>query len=111
MKSICLAVIVCLALAAASCRQNDYRTVAIHVPDMKNAACVEIVVRALATQQRIPGENIQVSMEQRSVTVKYDSLNRSLKNLEFAIADAGFRANDIPANEKAKAALPAECLK
>ena len=41
------------------------------------------------------------------MTVTYESIVASLKNIEFAIADAGFNANDIPANAEAAARLAA----
>jgi hypothetical protein len=41
--------------------------------------------------------------------VRYDTLRQSLKNLEYAVADAGFDANDIPANETVRSNLPEAC--
>jgi copper chaperone CopZ len=44
-----------------------------------------------------------------SVTVTYDSMRTAVRNLEFAVAEAGFDAGPIPADPKARDALPAEC--
>jgi hypothetical protein len=52
---------------------------------------------------------IRIDLTSRTVTVKYDSIKMSLKNLEFAVADAGFEANNTPASETAAAQLPPEC--
>lgn len=101
-----------LAAASVSCRQRDLRTVRIDVPEMKNEACVAVVRKALSDVSGQRGDMIRsvaVDLPSRSVKVTYDSLKLSLKNIEFAIAEGGFRANDIPADEKAAKALPAEC--
>jgi len=81
----------------------------IHVPEMKNEACVTHVGKALS---RVPGvhrERTELDLKTRTVLVTYESLNLSLKNIEFAIAEAGFAANEIPANKKAIEGLPPEC--
>ena len=101
------------------------RTVTIQVPAMKNSACADRVIEAIGrelysgpdqdvSRQRIrdmlsSGEAV-VDLTNRSVTVRYDSLRLSLKNLEFAVAEAGFDANNTPASEEAVKALPPECL-
>jgi hypothetical protein len=51
----------------------------------------------------------ETDIGERMVRVRYDSIKLSIKNIEFAIAEAGFRANEVPADAKAAAALPAEC--
>ena len=98
-----------LCAALSSCRRDDYRAVHIYVPKMKNGACVDVVVNALGKQQGIPPEDITVDMRDRVVTVRYDSITRAVKNLEYTIADAGFAANDIPATPEAVNSLPPEC--
>ena len=114
-----------LLVGLSGCRKQDVRTVTIQVPEMKNQACVERVIVALAIEiisdpraepdrQRIQAVllsgDIQPDLRTRTVTVKYDSLRLSLKNLEFAIADIGFSANNTPANAEARKKLPPECL-
>jgi len=117
-----------LALAAAvfqaGCRQQDIRTVTVQVPGMKNEACAAMVADAVAWEiAGSPGERpsrqlarsfqlsgaIAVDLTNRTVRVRYDSLKMSLKNIEFAIADAGFEANNTPASKSAADQLPAEC--
>ena len=98
-----------LAFLTVSCRTRDERTILVLVPEMKNAACSNIVAGAVT---RCPGVNaatLRVDMTRRTVTVSYDSLMTALKNIEFAIAEAGFQANEVPAKKEAAAALPAEC--
>lgn len=51
----------------------------------------------------------EINLQDRVVLVPYESILMSMKNIEFYIAEAGFSANEVPANKKAQAALPAEC--
>jgi len=98
--------------------------VTVQVPGMKNEACAAIVTEAVAWEiAGNPGDRpnrqlarslqlsgtIAVNLTNRTVRVRYDSLRMSLKNVEFAIADAGFEANNTPASAAAAAQLPAEC--
>lgn len=98
------------ALLASSCRRNDYRTVKIHVPEMRNQACAQIIHSALSRVQGVEWDSIEINVSERSVTVTYDSMLLSLKNIEFTVAAAGFKADSVPADEKAQKALPPECL-
>ncbi|MFT5240713.1 MAG: copper chaperone CopZ [Candidatus Promineifilaceae bacterium] len=107
-------VVVCVVLVGVSglstgCRKRDIRVAAIQVPGMKSEACSKIVLGALAREQGIKGDVIDINIEQRMLEIKYDSLKLSLKNLEYTISRAGFAANEIPADAKAKAALPEGC--
>jgi len=102
---------ICLlsAFVLVSCRQSDVRTAEISVPEMKNNACAQLVVNAIGKQVGVRTNNIEVDLGRRMIVFKYDSLVLARKNLEFAIAEAGFRANDVPANLEAAKALPPEC--
>lgn len=110
MKSLIVTVVLTVcALAAVSCRRYDVRTVTIHVPEMGNKECSRIVEDALAKVGGIQMDKLKVDTLSRTVTVMYDSLQLSIKNVEFAIAEAGFAANDVPAKREAQEALPPEC--
>lgn len=99
---------VMLLVLLTSCRVKDIRTIEISVPDMKNEACADIVRKAILTIPNVTSG--QIDMEHRTVLVSYDSLQLSLKNIEFSIADAGFSADTVPANVEARKKLPPECL-
>ncbi len=93
-----------------SCRRSDIRTVELKVPEMKNSACATIIVKALEASTGVqPGSNIKVDLASRTVVVSYESLVTALKNVEFAVANAGFAANEVPANQDAAKKLPPEC--
>jgi copper chaperone CopZ len=98
-----------VAILMVSCRQHDYRTVKIKVPQMQNPECAQLVGQALTNKVGVDPETISINIADRTVQVKYDSMQTALKNLEFFIADAGFDAGPIPANKDARAKLPAKC--
>ena len=80
-----------MVLVVTSCRKDDVRTVVIRVPGMKNEACVQVIRRALApAQYGVRMDSIEVDVENRRITLNYDSMKLSLKNIEFVIAKAGF---------------------
>jgi copper chaperone CopZ len=96
-----------LACLVVSCRQKDIRTVTITCPQVKNVHCVRLVTEALAKTDGVLADSIKV--DNGRVKVTYDSMKVAIKNLDFIIAEVGFDADDIPANAKAREALPAEC--
>ena len=100
-------------LAVTSCRMHDDRTILIHVPDMKNAACERLISNTLSrTTGVISNQTVctRIISENRVVIVPFDSMQTSVKNLEFAIADLGFDANKVPANQEARKKLAPEYL-
>lgn len=100
-----LAVLILLGLGA--CRKQDLRTVVIKTPGMKNPACAKLIQDAFLRQPGIV--TVRPDFQKRELTITYNSMVVALKNLEFAVASAGFDANDIKAFSNAVAALPPEC--
>jgi copper chaperone CopZ len=117
MKRMMLIVSVAALFAACSCRQADWRVITIRVEDMKNQACAD---RAIGAIQKLPGIDVkamQYDIAGRKLTVRYDSMQVAIKNLEFAVAEAGFTAiaetpfpnKGVPVKPEAAARLPPEC--
>jgi periplasmic mercuric ion binding protein len=106
-KILCVVLVAAMACAAVSCRRDDIRTRTISIPQMKNERCVQLVTNALNQCEGLFPDKTVVGAG--SVTVTYDSMRTAMKNLEHAIAKAGFDANDIPADPQARAALPGAC--
>ena len=96
------------ALLAAGCRQQDYRTAEVKVPNVINAACEKRVRDALAPLKGIEMKSVGVT--NGVLYARYDSMQLGLKNIEHAVKDAGFDANEFPADPAARAKLPKECL-
>lgn len=100
--------LLCLALFA-GCRLSDERVTVIKTPGVRNENCAKIVSKALEPLRGIKSEELSFDYNAGTVTVRYDSMQLARKNIELAIAGAGFAANEIPADQKAQAALPPEC--
>lgn len=109
MKRYLILIFSVLVVCVAGCRKSDMRTTLVHVPDMKNQACVDHIRAAVARASGKKAEVATVDLEARTVEVAYQSLMLSMKNVEFYVADAGFSANGVPASPKAAAALPPAC--
>jgi len=92
------------------CRVRDLEVASLSAPEVRNAACSNVVAAALL---RLPGrEHLAIKSIDYStgtIVVRYDSMKVGTKNLEDAIAQAGFPAGPFPANEEAAKQLPPEC--
>ncbi len=94
----------------AGCRVSHEKVATITAPDVRNAACsnvVEAALRKLPGHERLAIQSIDYSTG--TIVVRYDSMKVGTKNLEDAIAQAGFAAGPFPANKEAAAKLPPEC--
>ena len=109
MKRYLLLMLVVLATCGLSCRQRDMRTTLVHVPEMKNQACVDHIRAAVSRASGKRAELTAFDLQGRTVEVSYQSLMLAMKNVEFYIVEAGFSANGVPASPKAAAALPPAC--
>lgn len=87
------------------CRKRDYRQTTIQVPAMTTADHAAAVSNALA-QFEPAITSIQTDITDQTVTIKYNSMVLALKNMEYAIAEAGMDANDIKANTPPSAPSP-----
>ena len=100
-----LAIVITASLTA--CFRNDIRTITVKVPQMKSAACSTIIQSAL---MQTDGVKIATpDLQNHTIDVTYNSVKLAIKNVEFIIAEAGFDANKVPANEEARKQLPEEC--
>lgn len=97
-----------LLAVVAGCRQQDFRTAEVKVPTVINSACEKRVYEALSNIKGIEMDTL--AFNDGVLTVRYDSMMLGLKNIEHAIKDAGFDANEFPADPSARAKLPKECL-
>ena len=113
-----------LALAALAvaggCRVRDVRTATIRVAGLRNEACSNEIAKALARlpDSRYPNDRNDAEMCLRieaidyatgDLTVRYDSMKVGVRNLEDAIARAGFDTPTFPADGTARDRLPPAC--
>jgi len=109
MKAKALLSLLLSVLFLAGCRLSDVRVVEIRAPGVRNEACAQRVRQALAQFRVIDQEKLKFDFATGTVSVTYDSMQLARKNIELAIAQAGFDANEIPADRAARDALPPEC--
>lgn len=107
MKCFACVLVLIIGLVSLSCRQRDIRTTVIKCPQVRNAQSAKLVTMALARMDGVLADSITV--KDGVATVTYDSMKVAVKNLDFSIAEAGFDADEIPADKKAREALPADC--
>ncbi len=82
---------------AAGCRVSDVREMEVRVPAMASNADVQKVRSALAQLGGVDKEKTAFDAAGRTVKVWYDSMVVAHKNIEIAIAEAGYDANGIKA--------------
>lgn len=107
MNVLAIFLVLIIGLVSLSCRQQDVRTTTIRCPQVRSSQSAARVTMALSRMDGVQTDSITV--KDGAVTVTYDSMKVAVKNLDFSIAEAGFDADDIPADKKAREALPAEC--
>lgn len=98
-----------LCVALAGCRLTDVRVTDVQTPDIRCETCAMRIYAALEALPGLDPQRIEIDLEARTVRVVYDSMRLALKNIEFAIVNAGYAANALPADPEARAALPPEC--
>lgn len=96
-----------LCLLAAACFRQVEKTIVVQVPQLTASSCTRPIQEALAKVEGV--RTAQFDVTNHTVTVTYNSEKLGIRNVEFTIANAGFKANEVPANETARAKLPEEC--
>lgn len=77
------------------------------MPGLTSQECVTIVSDKLRANEGV--EVVEANLASGKLSVTFNGLKLAIKNIEIIIADAGFDVNDRPADEQAKAGLPASC--
>ncbi|MBN1557632.1 MAG: heavy-metal-associated domain-containing protein [Lentisphaerae bacterium] len=85
------------AVLCLSCRREDIRTARIYAPDMTNAEDAALIEAELSAVPGVMANKLEIDLAEHTITVPYDSIRLSLKNIEFVVAESGFTANDVPA--------------
>lgn len=79
------------------CRVSDVRTLTVNVPGMAAESDVQRIRQALAPLNGVNKEQAVYDVTGHTIKVSYDSMVIANKNIEIAIAEAGFDANGITA--------------
>lgn len=89
-----------LAAALCGCRRTDVRDFEIKVPALTRENSNKVVgalmcYEGVSDVARAQKNSIVIDESAHTVKVKYDSMKVAKKNLEMAIASAGFEANGV----------------
>jgi|GEM_PF-815189 len=84
-------------LLGGGCRVSDVRELSVNVPGMAAESDVDRIKKALAPLNGVSKDTVVCDLKSHTVKVSYDSMVVATKNIEIAIAEAGFDANGITA--------------
>ncbi len=79
------------------CRVTDVRELTVNVPGMASDSDVERIRKALSPLNGVNKEQAVFDVKGHTIKVSYDSMVVATKNIELAIAEAGYDANGITA--------------
>ncbi len=93
--------------AAAGCFRNTVSEMELVIPAMDSDAAAARVEAGLKTLgDAVKG--IDWDVANHRAVVRFDNVRLGRRNVEVAVAHAGFAVNDWPADEEARARLPKE---
>ena len=84
-------------LSLSGCRVSDVREMTVKVPAMASEEDAQRIRKALAPLNGVNKELAVFDTKEHQITLTYDSMMIAHKNIEIAIAEAGYEANGIPA--------------
>ena len=89
------AIVVVLAVCLATgCRRTDVRDFEVSIPAM-TAESESAIRQALAGFGGVEKASLKFDQKAKKLTLRYDSMQLAKKNIEMAIAKAGFEANGV----------------
>ena len=91
------------------CFRNTVSEIELKIPAMKSEGCALRVKDAIGRLGEGAVLEIRADAGTRTARVTYDNVRLGRRNIEVAVRNAGFAVNDLPADEEARAKLPAEC--
>ena len=98
------AVVACL---AAGCRRTDVRDFEVSIPKM-TAESEPVIRQALAGFAGVEKPSLKFDQKAKKLILRYDSMQLAKKNIEMAIAKAGFEANGVTPESVGKKPAAAE---
>lgn len=93
-------ILLSLCLCLAGCRQRDEREMTVKIPGVTTAEDRAAVRGALRPLGGVLHDSLVFDGTNHTLRLRYDSMQVAHKNIEIAIAEAGFDANEIKALKK-----------
>ena len=107
MNRLCAVGFAVLLGCAAGCFRNTVSEMELDIPAMTTPAAAERVEQGLRTLGDAL-KDVKTDPANHRAVVKFDNVRLGRRNVEVAVAHAGFAVNDWPADEEARARLPKE---
>lgn len=86
-----------MGLLLGGCRVSDVRELTVNVPGLASASDEQVIRKALAPLNGVNKDKAVFDVKAHTVKVTFDSMVIANKNIEIAIAEAGYDANGITA--------------
>ncbi len=102
LHSICLLTF----LLSTACHRNDIRTETFQIDQLRNQESVQLIAKALQTLEGV--QKITPDFDNRELIVIFNGRLLYVKNIEYALVEAGFSLPHWPATAAARAKLPKE---
>lgn len=93
-------ILLSLCLCLTGCRQRDEREMTVKLPGVSTDADRAAVRGALRPFGGVVHDSLVFDEAAHTLRLRYDSMQVAHKNIEIAIAEAGFDANEIKALKK-----------
>jgi copper chaperone CopZ len=93
-----IALLAAVIAALTGCYRQEVKKFEISVPDMVDGRSALIVSNAVASLRGVL--DVDLDREERRLAVSYNSLSTAQKNIEQAVAEAGYDANSLIAVPK-----------
>jgi copper chaperone CopZ len=111
MKKLTLLLLTCVGISTLAMSQvkKGVQTVTIKTPTVQCESCKERIEKFLAREAGVQKSN--VDFKKKTTKVSFVSERTNIENIKTAIANAGYDADDITANEESYKKLPTCCKK
>lgn len=88
------------------CFRNDIRTATFQIDQLRTPESAQLLAQSLRGLSGI--KEFRPNLDKKNLTIIFNGREIYLKNIEYAIVDAGFSLPNWPATEASKAKLPEE---
>ncbi|ULQ54401.1 heavy-metal-associated domain-containing protein [Flavihumibacter fluvii] len=107
--SLLLALLICLGSISMAQAKKELQKVTISTPTVQCETCKKKIEDFLAKEDGV--ETVVVDYKRKQTKVSFHSSQTNIENIKTAIANVGYDADDVAANEESYKKLPKCCKK
>ncbi|CAL1517338.1 heavy metal-associated domain-containing protein [Chitinophaga sp. MM2321] len=109
LKLVMLLLVASMGIAMAQQKKKTVLTAKISTPTVQCESCKNRIERYMSQEEGV--EMVKVDYKKHITTVKYWDDRTNIENIKTGIANAGYDADNVTANEESYAKLPTCCKK